>query len=384
MNKEHQRQLNQILGHHAKSKMNFAQGLRQSMTMALNTAKRDPTRPEAFAVFYDSLAVLLDAGIPLARAVDSIAETSEKQNEPAMAAAAELIGKELHSGLPLSSAMQSIQGFFSHFEMSVISQGEDTGRLSEALKVLADQCYQGTELRHKIKSALTYPLISLGICLVGVLTLPSFLFSAFQPILESFDIELPLVTKALFFLTSWEFFGLTVAFIAGLLFLISQLSSLDIQKRKVAQRFYWIPYLGPAIKKLRHLYMTTYLAQALKSQNDVGGNLLTAIDKSRSLFLNEDYREALSELEIRLEGGEGLGEAIAAIEFFPAIFSDYARAGQESGKLSEMLENFIVLSKNDIEHFIDTKIQLINPFAMILMGFSPCFVPLPSCSPCRK
>src|SRR5688572_3457584 len=154
-------------------------------------AKRASAKKGELEVFTRQLATMLSAGIPMLEALEILADQAES---PGFAYCLDRVVNDIRSGSDLSKAMEPHKRVFSHIYVSMIRAGEVSGQIDIILQRLAEYREAAAHLRSEIKSAMTYPVISL----VLVLGIASFLMigivPSFKPVFESLEVELPALT----------------------------------------------------------------------------------------------------------------------------------------------------------------------------------------------
>jgi type IV pilus assembly protein PilC len=158
----------------------------------LGTVKPSGKRSE-IVIFTRQLATMVGAGLALLESLEVLAEQAES---PGMKAACNVLITEVRGGSDLSAAMQTCPKAFTHLYISMVRAGEISGQMDVILNRLADYQEASEELSREIKSAMTYPVISM----VLVLGITAFLLlgvvPTFKNVFESLDAELPAITRA--------------------------------------------------------------------------------------------------------------------------------------------------------------------------------------------
>ncbi|MEO6593607.1 MAG: type II secretion system F family protein, partial [Planctomycetota bacterium] len=154
-------------------------------------AKRSSARKGELEVFTRQLATMLGAGIPMLEALEILADQAES---PGFAFCLDRVVNDIRSGSDLSKALEPHKRVFSHIYVSMMRAGEVSGQIDTILQRLAEYLEASAHLRSEIKSAMTYPVISL----VLVIGIASFLMigivPSFKPVFESLEVKLPALT----------------------------------------------------------------------------------------------------------------------------------------------------------------------------------------------
>jgi type IV pilus assembly protein PilC len=168
-------------------------------------------KPRDLMHFSRQLGVFIRAGIPIISALEVITlEMTDKVFKPAL----EDIMDMLRSGSTFSAAASRHEEVFPPFYLGILRSAEVTGNLDVALDELADYLDRDIDVRQKVKSALVYPAIVLGMAVVVVLVLTLFVLPRFETFFDSFDAKLPLPTRVLLsashFLGRWGLVIITI------------------------------------------------------------------------------------------------------------------------------------------------------------------------------
>ena len=169
----------------------FASWFQKSSGSKKGLAKKASCKKGELEVFTRQLSTMLSAGIPMLEALEILADQAES---PGFAYCLDKVVSDIRSGSDLSKAMEPHKRVFSHIYVSMIRAGEVSGQIDIILTRLAEYLEAAAHLRSEIKSAMTYPVISL----VLVIGIASFLMigivPSFKPVFESLEVELPGLT----------------------------------------------------------------------------------------------------------------------------------------------------------------------------------------------
>ncbi|MDG1751805.1 MAG: type II secretion system F family protein, partial [Thalassotalea sp.] len=156
-------------------------------------------------VFCRQMYALVRSGVPILRAINGMAESS---NSPKLKVALAEIASQLEGGYELSSALHQHPKLFSPLFVSLVHVGENTGQLDEAFSKLASYFEREQDTRKRIKTALRYPSFVLGAIAIAIVILNIFVIPTFANMFSKLGADLPWATKALisssnFFLDYW-------------------------------------------------------------------------------------------------------------------------------------------------------------------------------------
>lgn len=331
---------------------------------ALKLPLRSNPSARDLAVFFRSLATMFEAGLPLLRGLEQLAEQSE--NATLRRAARHMAGA-LSQGKYLSRAMHE-SGCFTDLQQRLVSSGELSGRLGLILSRLATYEEERSVLLHKVQSALVTPLCVSGFCLLMVIVLPPLCLQGLLQMLRDTGMVLPWPTVLLMrfsalLLNGWFYFGLVLvgATGAGLLFRFGDMPEVQLRLYRVLLA---IPVLGPMVRVLAVVRFSQTLASLMES----GINLLAAVRVSAEGSGNPVLDEAIEETEKALREGATLAAALAASGFFPETFLQALVAGEESGSPQKLLRDMTRIYQMELESRIAGFVAVLEPMLMAFVG----------------
>ncbi|MBS2037252.1 type II secretion system F family protein [bacterium] len=301
------------------------------------------------AVFFRCLALMFLSGIHLGRAFDILSGQSEHQE---LRRAARETGERLRGGSSLSRALLQARAPLSPFTLKLVQLGESTGTLGVLLTRLAEHEEKLAALQHRVRAQLTYPCILAGLCLLAVVALPPWLFGALRPMLGNGG--LPWFSRCVLGLS--QFLGSPFLWFLALV-LAYRFRHLLV--RKIVE----MPVLSSTISTLRQARFLRSLALALETGLPLQQSLLLAGGCSD---LEAPCREAMN----AVLAGATVAQGLAASGAFSSVVVQGVRAGEESGKLCDMLRSLAQLFELELETSIRRFLDLLEPMLMMLMGFA--------------
>jgi type IV pilus assembly protein PilC len=311
-------------------------------------------------VFTRQLAILMGAGVPLVASL----ETLSRGEDPLSARVVPQLARRVAQGARLSAAFQSFPRVFPPAYVWLIRGGEETGALHRLLHHLADWLERQDRLLRQVKKALTYPC--LVVALVSVLTIA--LFRTVIPrILEAvlgMGAALPPPTKALLTAVhlvqspwAWMLFVLIAAAVVG--YLRSPQGS-----RAALRVLLGTPVVGDLLRCAACARMGFTLAMLLESGTEVTRAIAIAGSASGLPPMAEDSERVRG----LLRQGDELSHAYQGSSLYPPLLSDMLKAGEESGKMTELIRHASRILEEETYGRLDSLTNLLEP--IILAGIS--------------
>lgn len=337
-------------------------GMKGGKERSRRRAKPRATRVE-LVIFTRQLSTMVGAGISLLEAIDVLKAQAET---PGMRATCETIADRLRGGSDLSAAMAACPKVFNELYVSMVSAGEVSGQMDAVLDRLADYQEASDELIREVKSAMTYPVISLTLVLGITAFLMIFIVPTFGKIFEEMDAKLPALTA--FVLGTSDWMRANVG--PGILGLIAIFAGLVAFKRtKRGTRIFDIiklhlPVFGPLIKKVCLARFSRTFGTLIRS----GVPILSTLDIVAKTSGNVIIADAVRSSSESVKAGDLLSEPLGENKVFPPMVVRMIAIGERSGALEELLEKIAEFYDREVKAQIKALTSLIEPILISFMG----------------
>lgn len=326
-------------------------------------ARRSSCRKGELEVFTRQLATMLGAGIPMLEALEILAEQAES---PGFAFCLDRVVNDIRSGSDLSKALEQHKTVFSHIYVSMIRAGEASGQLDIILTRLAEYLEASARLRSEIKSAMTYPVISL----VLVIGIASFLMigivPSFKPVFESLEVDLPALTVLImdvaFFMR--DFWYLIFGAMVGAVFALKAACKTPkgaFARDSVILR---LPVFGVLFKKVALSRFARTFSTLIKSGVPILGAMEIVSDTSGNLVISKVVDGARDSVR----NGESLSEPFSESPIFPPMVVKMMSIGERSGALDALLEKIAEFYDQQVEAEVKGLTAMIEPIMISVMG----------------
>ncbi len=322
-------------------------------------AKRDEV-----IFFANQLAIMVDTGVPLPEALDSIAEQSAS---PGFRAMLTDISADVKGGAPLSAALGKFPKAFNPLFVSMVKASEASGTMGKMLVRVARYLEEQRKVVKRVKGACAYPVAMLGFCVLVLIAMLVFILPRFEKIYMGKSAVLPLPTTILlnsskFLVSYWPFIlvALAAAVVGWVLFCRKPQGRLFMDKLRLN-----VPVLGPMFRK-------SYLARSLRTLATMiatGVNMLDALDITAEVAGNEYYRRVWLSLKEQVQQGSGLAEEMRKHPLLPRNVAQMVAAGERTGKLGMVLDRVAGFCEEELDTAVRTATSFIEPVMIIVMGF---------------
>lgn len=314
---------------------------------------------------FRSVATMVGSGISLARGLHLLASQEE---QPPLAALAHGLVTRLEGGQALSVSMRAYPRTFTPFECSLVEVAERSGKLHMVVDRLAIRLESSHRTRLRVRSALTYPALLLGACLLLLLVVPPFLLDGQLRMLAESGLEPPLLTRAMIGLSGlvrspW-FALLGVVMLVGGAALVAHLSRQPAWRLRGMRAGLSIPYLGPVLRQLG----VAEFAHSLALQLEAGVLLSEALPMAGQASDNPVLAGQIQASVNALLEGSNLTQALSRSGFFPATFLSLLEVSEASGHTVKTLDWLARFYEEDIETGLARFGSVFEPLMLISMG----------------
>lgn len=317
-------------------------------------------------VFTRQFATLLDAKIPMA---DSLKNLYRQTRNPVLKEAVLEISSDVDSGLSLSQALEKRGTIFSEFYSNMVRSAEITGRLDKVMVFLADYLEKEHVIASKIRNAMIYPAVVIGLIFIVGGIMVGFVFPKLVPVFEESGAQLPLITRLLLgagnFIAAWWWLLIILA-IAGIASLVNYLRTAE-GKAVLDQIVIKLPIFGEMFKKLYVARFAESVSVLIKGGSPVAQSLSIAANTMGSAL----YREAIEDIAEAVRRGQLFSQALEErAEYFPALASQMIAVGEGTGKLDELLMRVSDFYTREVDDTVNNLVELIQPLLMVVIGIA--------------
>ena len=315
-------------------------------------------------MFTRNLQVMISAGLPLPRALITLA--AQSKNKKFQKALLE-IGEEIAKGKSFSESLTKYPNIFSELFKSMVRVGEESGTLDEVLKTLSRQMERENDLKSKIKGAMIYPAVIIAAMIgIGILMLIMVVPNLAKTFKE-LNVELPITTKIVIGLATFlvEKWYLVIIILFFLIFLFWQAIKTKSGKKLIDALTLKIPIIAPIIRKTN----SAYTVRTLSSLIAAGVPIVRSLEITSGTLGNIYYKSAMAEAMERMRKGEKLSEALKPYEaiYSPMVIQMIA-VGEETGGTSDVLAKLADFFEDEVGNATKNLASVIEPVLMLIIG----------------
>lgn len=320
------------------------------------------------AIFCRQFAIVLEAGVPMATAMDVL---REQATHPTMKRALGDLYEDIQKGIQLSGSMKK-HPEFPEMLVNMVESGEISGQLDRVFARMAENFEKEFKLNQKIKGALTYPVIVCCVAAGVIFIMMTKVVPSFAGILEGFGVELPLFTRILISVSNFfkAFWWLILGGIIGLAAAGKAFSASNQGKHF----FGGLAIRLPVMKNVTRNIMTARLTRTLGTLMTSGVLLIQAMEIVQKILGNIIIAEKVEEVISEVKKGKGLTQPLGAVKYFPPMLISMIKIGEESGNLDFALEKSADFYDQEVETSLQQLTSLIEPIVIIAMALVVAFV----------
>ncbi len=309
----------------------------------------------AFALI--QLATLLEAGIPLTRALELLANQVENEE---LASVFIKIKRDIEEGVEIAQAFKSAE-IFPEFLPEMLAGVRTGENLEFIFKIAGEYLERLSEIRGKIISSITYPAFVITFSFLAVVVAVKFVVPKLISVLESFGKEPPLITKLIIALTNLFIYSL---------FLLPILLTLLWFKRDFlySERFGKILIRTPIIGKLLLYINLARFAKTLSMLLEAAVPLPEAVRLAVGSITLPPLKRELEEVVPQIEKGKSLSSTLKKINFIPPLFVNLVETGEVGGELEKMLKLLSETYEKETFRIVDFWIRMIEPLSILLIA----------------
>ena len=322
-------------------------------------------KKEKILFFTNELAIMLKSGLTFTTAIEIILKEEKDKNFKEVL---KKIHKNLIAGKSIFESFKNFDRIFGNTYLYMLKIGEVSGSIVERLEDISKSLEFDLANQKKLGGILVYPIVVISLTLIIVTFLLTFILPNFITIFEENQVELPLITRILLFIS--RNFHYILLFIIVLILIILYINN---NKLKRIQKDKWLLNIR-LFGELKKLSLSSDLYHSFSILLSVGIGIIESVD---ILYMNNNNyytKENLLEVKKSLLAGNNIATALKKLNLYNERFSILITAGEESGYLSENLLQISKILKQDFEYKLKKLMSLLEPMVVVFLGLIVAFV----------
>jgi type IV pilus assembly protein PilC len=328
-------------------------------------------------IFAKNMGAMIEAGLPMARALEVLQRQTKNKKFVKIIAS---IGEEIKKGKTLSESMALYPKVFSQLFISMVHSGEESGSISQSLRIVGEQMEKTLVLQNKIRGAMMYPAVILVVMSGIAVLMMVFVVPTLLATFKELNVKLPWSTQLIISVSdafryhSILLIVIIVLIVAGFSFLSKQSKG----KRLLNFLVLRIPIIGALVKEINAARTARTLSSLLSS----GVDMLVAMEITEQVIQNSYFKDVISKARKVVQNGEAIsGVFLQNQKLYPSFVGEMMSVGEETGKLASMLMEVATYYENEVDQRTKDMSTIIEPFLMVLIGAGVGFFAIAMLSP---
>jgi len=334
---------------------------------SLNFGGGRRVKSDELVMFTRQLSAMVSAGVPILRSLTSMAQNTQSA---AFKKALNSVAKNIEGGKPFADSLEQHPHIFNDVYVNMVRAGEAAGILDDILKRLALQQEKNASIRKKIKSAMTYPMVLVGITILAFFGLMLFVIPMIGKTIKDLageDAELPALTQIMLSISNFfiDFWYIVFPVMGIGIWLLLRYIKTPSGKDKFHHFLIKAPIVGTIVKKIAVAHFTRTFSALIGA----GVAVLEALDITSKAVGNVVYERSLKQAALRVQNGEVLSQIIAEDEnLYPPIVSQMLSVGEETGQTDMVLVKVADFYEEEVDTAVAGMSSTIEPIMIVVMG----------------
>ena len=315
------------------------------------------------AVSSRQLATMINSGLPLLRALTVLAEQTENKT---LSKIWDDVRADVQVGQSFSQALQRHPKAFNQLYVAMVRAGEAGGVLDDVLLRVATTLEKQVELRNKVKSAMTYPVMVGALVFLILVAILLFVVPTFEQLYEDLGGALPLPTRILLFLSDvvQRFFPFLIVGIVLFAIGLRQYAGTEKGRGQLDKLKLKMPIFGELFRKVAMSRFSRTLGALLRS----GVPVLQSLEITQETVGNAVVANALKDVHNSVREGESLARPLERHSVFPPMVVQMLAVGEETGAIDTMLDKVADFYDSEVESTVEALTSLIEPLLIAVLG----------------
>jgi general secretion pathway protein F len=320
-------------------------------------------------IFTQDLHALLEAGLPVDKALSILIHVAEKEKVRDMIAA---ILKSVEGGNSLSEALAKYPKVFNPLYINMVRAGETGGVLPAVLERLGEFLESSQDLKDYIKSAMVYPLFLVLVGGASIIIMLTFVIPKFSIIFSDMGQAIPASTQLLLSISHGlrDYWWLIILVLVGLVLAVRRYLRTEKGRYRADSYALRIPVVAKVVRSVEVARFSRTLGTLIHS----GVPILQALSLVRQIITNRLIADSLQKVYNRVKEGDTLSQPLGQQGIFPPLAVQMIAVGEETGKLDRMLLKVADKYEKTVRNMIKRLVNLLEPAMILAMGLMVGFI----------
>lgn len=314
-------------------------------------------------IFTRQFSTMIDAGLPLVQGLTILAEQTENKTFQNVL---KRVTKDVEGGSSLAEALKKHPKVFDALYFNLVAAGEIGGILDTILQRLAAYIEKAEKLKTRIKGAMTYPIIVVGVAVLVIAVILIFVIPVFQEMFSSFGKALPVPTQIVVNMSDFLKGNIHYVIVGFIVFVFAFKKYRNTKKgRKQTDALALkLPVFGNLLKKSAVARFTRTLGTMISS----GVPILDALEIVAKTSGNVVLEEIIYEVRSSIAEGQTIAEPLSEADIFPRMVVQMISVGEATGALDTMLNKIADFYDDEVDAAVEALTSMLEPLLMVFLG----------------
>jgi type IV pilus assembly protein PilC len=313
--------------------------------------------------FTRQFATMIDAGLPLVQCLDILGSQTENKT---FGSTIKKVQADVEGGATFAEALKKHPRAFPELYVNMVAAGEAGGILDTILNRLASYIEKSMNLKKKVKGAMVYPTVVVGVACLVVALLLVFVIPTFEQMFSDFGGTLPLPTRLVIIMSEWmqRFWWAVLLGLGLLIFGVKQWRRTEQGQRILDGLALRLPVVGILVRKVAVAKFTRTLSTLIAS----GVPILDGLEIVAKTAGNKVIEIAILQTRQAISEGKTIAEPLGQTKVFPPMVVQMIGVGESAGALDSMLSKIADFYDEEVDQAVNTLSSMIEPFIMVFLG----------------
>lgn len=309
------------------------------------------------------MSTLFESQVAALKAFNLLSENTENK---VLSKILDEVAEDIKSGVYISVALSKHKEVFSDFYVNMVKAGEESGKLTQTFSYLADYLDRQYQLTSKTKNALIYPAFVIGVFIIVMSMMFTFIIPKLSAIIKESGMDIPFFTKVIM-KVSEIFVNYGIFLLIAVVIFVVYLIRFSMTP---SGRIYF-DRLKITLPIFRNIYSKLYLSRISDNMDTMLSSsipIVRSIELTSAVVENRVYEDILKEIAESVKSGSSLSDAFSKHKEIPSIMSGMIKVGEETGSLGNILKTLGHFYSREVNEAVDTMVSLIEPIMIIILG----------------
>jgi len=320
-------------------------------------------KDKEMAIFTRQFSTMIDAGLPLVQCLNILAEQSESKT---LRSVTGQVARHVEAGSTLADALRRHPRTFDDLFTNLVEVGEAGGILDVVLQRLAAYIEKAAALKRKVKAAMVYPCAIIGVALLVVIFMLTFVIPTFAQMFKDLGADLPLPTKIVMILSDFvrSYILLIIAGMIGAVMALRSYYRTEGGRATIDALMLKTPVFGTLVRKVAVARFTRTLGTLVQS----GVPILDGLRITARTAGNKVVEKAVLQCRAAVTEGKTLADPLRTSGVFPPMVTQMISVGEQTGALDAMLSKIADFYDDEVDTAVSTLTSLLEPMMIVFLG----------------